>query len=137
MTVHSRVPFNPPGIHKFPAPVHQALRVKADEYVFVAGQVAFDENGGLVGKGDPVAQIRHAFSNVEKVLKDAGGTFSNVVDFTTFMVGRENMPHFFAVRNELFSTYFPNGDYPPNTLILVSGLVLEDMIVEIQVTAAL
>lgn len=137
MTVHSRTAVNPAGLMKFASPVSQAMRAKADEYLFVAGQVALDENGNVVGAGDVRAQVRKTFQNIETVLQSVGASFDNVVDFTTYLVGRDALPPFMQTRTELFQGYFPNGNYPSNTLILVSGLFKEELRVEIHVIAAL
>ena len=60
-----------------------------------------------------------------------------MVEFTTYLVGRESVPPFLEARAALFSTLFPDGDYPPNTLLVVDGLVREDFLVEIKAVAAL
>jgi enamine deaminase RidA (YjgF/YER057c/UK114 family) len=64
----------------------QAMRVKAGELIFIAGQVALDAAGNLVGKGDVAAQTRQVFENIGRVLAGAGVSFSNVVEFTTFLL---------------------------------------------------
>lgn len=115
----------------------QAMHVKAGKLVFVAGQVALDANGNLVGKGDVMAQTRQVFDNIGHVLANAGASFSNVVQFTTYLVGREAIPPFIQTRTQIFPGLFPDSDYPPNTLLLVDGLVREEFLVEIQAIAAL
>ena len=55
----------------------QAVRVKAAELVYVAGQVAVDAAGELVGSGDVAAQTRQVFQNLGQVLNAAGATFSS------------------------------------------------------------
>lgn len=125
---------------RYPKPLgaySQAMHVKAGKLVFVAGQVALDANGNLVGKGDVMAQTRQVFDNIGHVLANAGASFSNVVQFTTYLVGREAIPPFMQARTQIFPGLFPDGDYPPNTLLLVDGLVREEFLVEIQAIAAL
>jgi enamine deaminase RidA (YjgF/YER057c/UK114 family) len=111
--------------------------VKAGELVYIAGQVGVDAGGNLVGKGDVQAQTRQVFENLGQVLASVGASFSNVVEFTTYLVGREAVQPFIAARTELFPTLFPTQDYPPNTLLIVSGLVREEFLVEIKAVAAL
>jgi enamine deaminase RidA (YjgF/YER057c/UK114 family) len=124
----------------FPKPLgaySQAMQVTAGTLVFVAGQVAVDANVNLVGKDDVMAQTRHVFENMGHVLANAGASFTNVVQFTTYLVGREAIKPFLNARAALFPVLFPNGDYPPNTLLIVAGLVREEFLVEIQAIAAL
>ena len=115
----------------------QAIKVKATELVYVAGQVAVDAAGELVGSGDVAAQTRQVFQNLGQVLNAAGATFSNVVEFTTYLVGRDSIQPFIAARAELFPSIFPDNDYPPNTLLVIDSLVREDFLVEIKAVAAL
>ena len=115
----------------------QGIRVRADELLFVAGQVALDASGNLVGRGDVAAQTRQTFENIGHVLAGAGASFSNVVEFTTYLVGGGSVQRFIEARTELFPSIFPNRDYPPNTLLIISGLVREEFLVEISAIAAL
>ncbi len=64
----------------------QAVRVKAGELVFLAGQVGIDSEGKLAGDG-VAAQTRQVFANLGKVLEAVGASFSNVVELTTYLVG--------------------------------------------------
>ena len=113
------------------------MSVKPGRLVYVAGQVGVDSSGNLVGKGDAAAQTRQVFQNIGHVLAGAGADFSNVVEFTTYVVGRPSVQGYLQGRGEVFPDIFPNGDYPPNTLLVVAGLVNEDFLVEIKAVAAL
>ena len=76
---------------KAPQPIgaySQAIRTAPGELLFMAGQVAVDSDGNLVGPGDMVAQTRQVFQNLGGVLAGVGASFSNVVEFTTYVVGR-------------------------------------------------
>jgi enamine deaminase RidA (YjgF/YER057c/UK114 family) len=115
----------------------QAVRVKAGELVYIAGQVAVDVAGNLVGPGDAQTQTRQVFENLGQILASLGASFSHVIEFTTYVVGRESVQPFLAARTELFPSLFPNQDYPPNTLLIVNGLVREEFLVEIKAVAAL
>ena len=92
---------------------------------------------GLIGPGDAAAQTRQVFQNIGGVLESAGAGFSNVVEFTTYVVGRDSVQGFIDGRNRVFPDIFPNGDYPPNTLLVVNGLVRDEFLVEIKAVAAL
>jgi enamine deaminase RidA (YjgF/YER057c/UK114 family) len=115
----------------------QAIRIKAGEFVYIAGQVAVDVAGQLVGPGDAQAQTHQVFENLGRILASLGASFSNVIEFTTYVVGRESVQPFLAARTELFPRLFPHQDYPPNTLLIVNGLVREEFLVEIKAVAAL
>ena len=113
------------------------MSVSAGRLVYVAGQVGVDVSGQLVGSGDAAAQTRQVLQNIGGVLEAAGAGFSNVVEFTTYVVGRSSVQGFIDGRNQVFPDIFPNGDYPPNTLLVVDGLVREEFLVEIKAVAAL
>ena len=113
------------------------IRVKAGEFLFVAGQVGLGADGNLVGAGDVSAQARQTFQNIGKVLESVGATFSNVVEFTTYLVGRDSVQPYLDGRVDIFAEIFPNRDYPPNTLLVIDGLVREEFLVEVSAIAAL
>ncbi len=115
---------------------HSVL-VSPGKLLFIAGQVAVDPNGNPVGKDDVIAQTRQVFQNLAGVLNGAGASFSNVVEFTTYLVGRESVQPFVEARTEIFPTIYPDRDYPPNTLLIISGLVREEFLVEIKAVAAI
>jgi enamine deaminase RidA (YjgF/YER057c/UK114 family) len=106
----------------------------AGEIVVVAGQVGMD-GGRLVGPGDVEAQTRQTFANIEKVLRAAGCGMRDVVRFQTFLTYASDIDHFMRARREVFPAYFPDGVYPPNTLLVVSRLVQPELLVEIEAMA--
>ncbi len=111
------------------------MSVSPGKLVYVAGQVGVDSSGALVGKGDAATQTRQVFENIGHVLASAGADFSNVVEFTTYVVGRPSVQGYLQGRSEVFPNIFPDGDFPPNTLLVVAGLVNEDFLVEIKAVA--
>ena len=115
----------------------QSVRAIPGKMLFIAGQVAVDRNGNPVGAGDVKAQTRQVFQNLAGVLSGAGASFNNVVEFTTYLVGRESVQPFIEARNDIFPTIYPSRDYPPNTLLIISGLVREEFLVEIKALAVL
>src|SRR6516164_2009838 len=115
----------------------QIARVRATEFVFIAGQLATDLSGRIVGKGDFDAQMKQVLANIEKALKSVDASFTNVVQFTTYLVHSQDIANFRRVREELFPSIFPAHRYPPNTLLVVDRLVQEDFLIEIETTAAL
>ena len=115
----------------------QVTRVKASEYLFIAGQLATDTAGNIVGKGDFDAQCGQIFANIQLALESAGASWRNVVQFTTYMVHSQDIPSFMKFRLREFPKFFPNGAFPPNTLLMIDRLVEEQCLIEVQAIAAL
>jgi enamine deaminase RidA (YjgF/YER057c/UK114 family) len=112
-------------------------RVKASEFLFIAGQVATDKDGKLVGADEFDAQCVQVFANIEAALSSQGASFANVVEFTTYLVHSQDVSKFMKFRLREFPRMFPSGVYPPNTLVMVDRLVQEAFLVEVQTVAAL
>jgi enamine deaminase RidA (YjgF/YER057c/UK114 family) len=127
---------NPTGLAKPLGAYSHVARVKASELLFIAGQLAVNEAGEPVGKGDFRAQMRQVFDNLGRALEAEGLGFANVTKFTTFLVHSQDIEGFMAVRQELFAKLYPNGKYPPNTLLIVDRLVGEQFLVEVEAIAA-
>lgn len=105
------------------------------EIVVVAGQVGMDRAGRLIGPGDVAAQTAQAFENVRAVLEAAGSAMNRIVRFQTFLTHAADIEGFMRARREVFPRYFPDGVYPPNTLLVVSRLVQPELLVEIEAMA--
>jgi enamine deaminase RidA (YjgF/YER057c/UK114 family) len=112
-------------------------RVKASEFLFIAGMLSGDAQGNVIGEGDFDAQTSQVFRNIEAALKSASASWANVVQFTTYLVHSQDIPKFMAFRLREFPKMFPNGKYPPNTLLMVDRLVREPFLVEVQTIAAI
>ena len=85
------------------------MSVNAGRLVYVAGQVALDSEGNLMGPGDAAAQTKQVLANIGHILAAAGAGFSNVVELTTYVVGRESVQQFIAGRTEVYPDLFPGG----------------------------
>jgi enamine deaminase RidA (YjgF/YER057c/UK114 family) len=112
-------------------------RVKASEFLFIAGMLSGDSAGNIIGAGDFDAQAKQVFRNVEAALKSAGATWQNVVQFTTYLVHSQDISKFMEFRLREFPKMFPDGKYPPNTLLIVDRLVQEPFLSEVQTVAAI
>jgi len=112
-------------------------RVKASEFLFVAGMLSGNPKGEIVGEGDFDAQAAQVFANIGAALRSADAGWSNVVQFTTYLVHSQDIPKFMAFRLREFPKMFANGKYPPNTLLMVDRLVKEPFLIEVQAIAAL
>ena len=104
-------------------------RVKASETLYIAGMLAPGESFD--------AQCSGVFSQIEKALQSAGAGWGNVVQFTTYLVHSQDIPKFMQWRLREFPRMFPDGKYPPNTLLVIDRLVQEPYLVEVQTVAAL
>ena len=115
----------------------QIARVKAAEYLYLSGQLAADREGNIVGADDFDAQCVQVFANIRAALESCGAGWGNVVQFTTYLVHSQDIPKFMQYRLREFPRMFPNGAYPPNTLLMVDRLVKEAFLVEVQAVAAI
>lgn len=114
-----------------------AVRADTSRIVYLAGQIAVDEQGNIVGPGDCGAQTRQVFGNIERVLAAAGASWGTVVRLTTYLARPEDIPAYRAVREELFYRLYPTADYPAHTLLVVQALAAPEYLVEIEATAIL
>lgn len=127
----------PPQIIQ-PQSVHSTAGVgyshvaRAGQTLYIAGQIALDQSGRLVGKGDIEAQTRQAYANLASILAEFGADWRHVVKCTTYLTDRRHLPGFRAARNRTLAEPFP-----PNTLVFISGLAHEDYLVEIEAVAVL
>ena len=128
---------NPDTLGKPLGQYSQLTRVKASEFAFIAGQLAADKAGNIIGAEDFDAQCVQVFANIETALKSVGGGWGNIVQFTTYLVHSQDIPKFMAYRLREFPKMFANGAYPPNTLLIIDRLVQEPLLVEVQAVAAL
>ena len=101
----------------------------ASETLYIAGIVAPSD--------DFDSQCSGAFAQIEKALASAGASWKSVVQFTTYLVHSQDIPKFMAWRLREFPKLFPDGKYPPNTLLIIDRLVGEQYLIEVQTVAAL
>jgi 2-iminobutanoate/2-iminopropanoate deaminase len=98
--------------------------------LFVSGQVAFDESGAVVGKGDFAAQVAQVMKNLEAVLRDAGATFRDVVRLNVFLADRKYLAQWREVRAQ-----YLQPPYPASTLVM-ADLILPELLIEIEAVVA-
>ena len=107
--------------------------VRAGRLLFISGTTAVDENREIVGKWDIVAQTRFIFQKFDKLLKEAGASFDNIVETTEYFLTLEDYNRTADVRRE----FFKGPPYPAATGVLVAGLIREHALIEIKATAVL
>lgn len=101
--------------------------------VYIAGQVAFDSTGKVVGPGDFRLQADQVFRNLELALQSVGGTLSDLVKTTTFITDLKQIP----VLREARARRLDKTQPPANTLVVVSSLARSELLVEIEGVAVL
>jgi 2-iminobutanoate/2-iminopropanoate deaminase len=116
-----------------PEPIsHFTHVVRAGRLVFVSGCVASDEHGRTVGGSDVVAQARQVHENIKRCLAAAGATFADVCKVTVFLRDVRDREKVNTVRKEYFGAH-----RPASTLVEISRLVRDDLLIEIECTAVL
>ncbi len=127
---------NPPNLYNsVQFGFSHAVRHGGGDVLELAGQVAWDAEGQLVGAGDLAAQTRQALGNLRAVLAAVGATPANIVRLRTYVVDH-SLDKLGPVSAELMRFY---GDVIPaaNTWIGVQALAMPDFLVEIEATAVL
>jgi enamine deaminase RidA (YjgF/YER057c/UK114 family) len=104
--------------------------VRVGGAVHVAGTTATDDDGRIVGKGDPYAQTVQIFRNVEKALDRAGASFKDVVRTRMFVTDISKWEEVGRAHGEVFRDIRPVA-----TMVEVSRLIDPDILVEIEVEA--
>ena len=123
---------NPEGVLASPAYTH-VVEVSGAKTIFVSGQVALDDKGNLVGKGDIRAQTRQVFENLKRALAAAGAGFEDVVKLTYYIVGYR--PELLAPIREVRSEYLPKAEPPASTLVGVDALFMDGVLIEVEAIA--
>jgi enamine deaminase RidA (YjgF/YER057c/UK114 family) len=114
-----------------PGPGYSHAVTGRGRWVATSGQVAFDEAGRLVGAGDPEAQVRQVFVNLERALAAAGASFGDVIKLNFYLTDVTMLPVVRAVRDE----YVDTGRPPASTAVQVAGLVRPELMIEIEAWA--
>jgi len=116
-----------------PEPIsHFTHVVRAGRLVFVSGCVASDAEGRTVGGMDVVAQTRQVHENIKRCLAAAGATFADVCKVTVFLKDVADREKVNTVRREYFGAH-----RPASTLLEISRLVRDDLLIEIECIAVL
>jgi 2-iminobutanoate/2-iminopropanoate deaminase len=96
----------------------------------VAGQLPYDKDGSIIGKGDIKAQTRRVFENIQKIVVAGGGKMDDVVKITVFATDVRFREPYAEVRSEFFG---PNP--PASTFVQISNLAIPDALIEIEAVA--
>lgn len=107
--------------------------VKAGDTVYIAGQIAMDEDGQVVGQGDITAQATKVFENLRTALAAAGADFSHLVKLTIYATDAAYLRPIAEVRRR----YLGSPDPVTSTFVAVAGLARPELLVEIEGIAVL
>jgi enamine deaminase RidA (YjgF/YER057c/UK114 family) len=119
-----------------PAGYSHIAKVNRGTIVYLAGQVASDASGKLVGEGNFEAQAEQVFRNLKIAVEAAGGTMADIVKLNIYLVAevdQAEVPKLRAIRNRYVNTEKP----PASTLVVVSRLAQPGWLIEIEAVAAL
>lgn len=126
-----KIAMNPPQVAPPIRPYYSnCVKVTAGSLLFISGQVGFDREGRLVGKGDARAQAAQALENIKAILQANGASMDDVVKVTVFVT---DMRYFDDIA-EVRVRYFPKNG-PASTIVEVSKLALPDLLIEIEAVA--
>lgn len=110
----------------------QAVEVRPGaRIIYIAGQVALDRSGKLVGEGDARAQMTQTFENLKAALHASGASFENVVKLNSYFVDMTQLPAFREVRDK----YINMANPPASTAVQVARLFREGFLVEVEAVA--
>ncbi len=126
---------NPPGLYdSVRYGFSHAARQRGGSVLHLAGQVAWDKDGKLVGAGDLAAQTRQALANLRAVLAAAGASPADLLRLRTYVV--DHTPAKLGPVLGEIAQFYGEATPAPNTLIGVSALALPEFLIEIDATAA-
>lgn len=123
---------NPPGV----APPYRdyyanAIQVTAGDLLFISGQVAWDDQGRVVGADDPLRQAEQVFANIARILEAHDATFAQIVKVTVYITSFSWFDQLSALRSRLFA------ESPPASVIVeVSRLIDPALLIEVDAVAA-
>jgi 2-iminobutanoate/2-iminopropanoate deaminase len=105
----------------------------SSKMIIMAGQVAFNKDGQLIGAGDIAKQTEQVFTNIKNIVEDAGGTMNDIVKLNYYLKDVAQINQVRAIRDKYINTKTP----PASTLVEVSKLFRDDILIEIEATAVI
>lgn len=130
MSTDSRAEFR---VDSLPAPLsHYTDAVRWGDILFVSGCAAIDEEGRVAAPGDVAGQARVVHEYLGRALRAAGTDFAHVLKVTVFLTDMADR----RVVNEVRKKYFGSAR-PASTLIEVSALAIDGLLVEIEAVAGI
>jgi enamine deaminase RidA (YjgF/YER057c/UK114 family) len=125
---------NPPGLAQNPRYTH-VVEITKGRTILISGQIAYDKDGKVVGKGDMAAQTTQVFENLKAAVDAVDATFNDVVKLTSFLVNMlENLPAYRDVRAKYLAH---NQHQPASTTVGVAALLNPDLLLEAEAVVVL
>jgi reactive intermediate/imine deaminase len=121
---------NPPGLST-PTGYTHIVAPQRGRLVFIAGQVAADAKGSVVGKGDFKAQTKQVYDNLRTAVTAAGATMADVVKINVYVTDLAQISAMREIRQQYFS-----GNPPASTLVQVVALARPEYMIEIEAIVA-
>ena len=118
-------------MNRAPLGYSHLVEVRGGRTLYLAGQLALDEDGNLVGAGDFRAQVEQVFANLKARLAEGGATFNDVVKLNYYLTEAADLLPVREVRNRYINTENP----PASTLVVVKRLVREEYLIEVEAIA--
>jgi enamine deaminase RidA (YjgF/YER057c/UK114 family) len=128
---------NPPALER-PLGYAHGVEVRSGRLLFIAGQIAHDRSGTMVGKGDLVAQFRQICENIKQIVTAAGGGMSDVVKLNIYVLDANEYKRLLDPIGAVYREYF-GKHFPAMTLAGVKELYVssEGGLIEVEGVAAL
>lgn len=125
--------FNPPAFGPPRGYTHAVSVAGAGRVIFVSGQVSRDAEGRVMHPGDLAAQTRQVTQHLITTLAQAGASAADVVKLNVYVVNYK--PEDLKTIMEARRQFFPKEDPPASTLVGVTSLASEGLLVEIEAIA--
>lgn len=116
---------NPPGLKA--RSYYNHIKIRPGTPVFPTGQVAWDEEGNVVGVGDMRQQVAQVYDNIDRLLAGLGVTRDAIVRTTTYVTDLALVPEIHPVRER----FFAGLELPASTLFQISALAEPELMLEI------
>ena len=124
---------NPDTLSKPPGYTHVVDMAGPARIIYIAGQLALDRSGKMVGVGDFRAQAIQVFENLKSALAAVGASFNDVVKTNTYVLDMAHRP----ILREVRETYLNKAAPPASTLVGVTALAYPEALIEIEAIALL
>jgi enamine deaminase RidA (YjgF/YER057c/UK114 family) len=126
--------FNPETMAKPTAGYSHVAEVTGGKLIYIAGQVAIDRSGNLVGKDDFRAQVQQVFENLKSAVEASGGNFHDVVKLNYYCAESVD-PAMVPVVREIRDKYVNTANPPVSTFVVVKRLVRPEWLIEVEAVA--
>jgi enamine deaminase RidA (YjgF/YER057c/UK114 family) len=118
-------------INRAPQGYSHVVEVRGGRTLYIAGQLALDKDGNLVGRGDFRAQVKQVFENLKSRLEEGGASFKDVVKLNYYLTDASEIQALRDLRNNYINTENP----PASTLVVVKQLVRDEYLLEVEAIA--